>query len=197
MSIKFRPNDLVVLNITHQFSDDVDVNGDVNVDIEIGPIINRVRCGWSTYCPITSEHDNIINAFRDRISSSSTSRIVIEYREFKTIIKEFKAVELLDRFRPFSIEDMRDDLDFIKDELTHVKIQMNIMKQKNEIEKYNFYENLVEKNTHLMFGLPSKEKYFTYMKNLSEICNTSQKMHQSLQNAHTVSENIMWHEYKQ
>src|SRR5580692_10718174 len=119
MSIKFRPNDLVVLNI--KYSDDTNKPEYVivsSIEIEIGPIINRVKCGWSTYRLTPPEHIDIIKTFQNRINSYFIHRIVIEYREFKIIVKDFKASELLDRFSPFTIEDMMDDLDFIVDEIT-------------------------------------------------------------------------------
>lgn len=174
MSIKFHSNDHVSL-ILRYYHAPLNITSEiVHINVELGPIINRSKCGWSTYQLIVPEHIDVFKIFNpiydiDKIITNKIYKIDLDYQSFKSHIKEFKARELADRFYPASDNDLLDDLDFINDEITHIKIQMNLMKQKNEIDEYNFYENLLHNNTHLIFQLPSKEAYDRYIDKIIKI----------------------------
>ena len=95
--------------------------------------------------------------------------LIISYELFKNTFKTFQATELQDKFISLSENDLLDDLDFMHDETTKIQILMNVMKQKGETERYDFYNDLISVNIHKMFQFPSKEDYDRYIDKIRQI----------------------------
>lgn len=174
MSIKFHSKDSVFLILSCDCSPFDMQTETVHANVELGPIINRMKQGWSIYQLVIPDHIDLIKIFSPihdipKIFTKKMHKIEMDYQSFKSYVKDFKARELIDRFIPASDEDLLNDLNFIDDEITHVKIQMNLMEQKKEISEYNFYYKLLHENTHLMFQLSSKELYNKYIDKIIKI----------------------------
>lgn len=165
-SVKFRSTDLVTLIITYQ-------NNIVNdITFEIGPIINRIKNGWSTYSlilPNDTSIDQKLSLLDSSIMIHKPNLLIISYELFKNTFKTFQATELQDKFISLSENDLLDDLDFMHDETTKIQILMNVMKQKGETERYDFYNDLISVNIHKMFQFPSKEDYDRYIDKIRQI----------------------------
>lgn len=167
MLVKFRLTDPVKLIITYHN------NSISDITFEIGPIINRAKYGWSTYTlilPLDTSLENKISLLDSfLIIDNKPNFLIIDYELFKKHIKNFQATEIQDKFSPLSDNEILDDLDFMRDEVAKIQIQMNIMKQKSEIERYNFYNDLISINMYKMFCFPNKEEFDTYINKVREI----------------------------
>ena len=171
MSIKFRTTDPVSISFIDQenqpdYSDD---NKLIISDVRfvLGPIINRVKCGWSTYDIILHPNvqlDQKLAPF-DKLPVDNK----ISFETFKKHFTGFHAVEIQDKFTPLTEDDLLNDLDFIHDEVAKIQILMNTMKQKGEIERYNFYNDLIGTKMYKMFQFPTKDEFDTYINKIRYI----------------------------
>jgi len=171
MSIKFRSTDKIRLIIMYQ-----DLSNTISdIHFEIGPIINRSRSGWSTYNLIPhpdttlDQKISLLNKCGFNDIMNMIDIFAIKYKLFKIHITSFQAIEIQDKFTPLTEDDLLNDLDFMHDEVAKIQIEMNIMKQKGEIERYNFYNDLISINMYKMFQFPNKEEFNTYVDNIRSI----------------------------
>lgn len=173
MSIKFRPTDKIKLIVMYQ-NQAVDYTVS-DVQFEIGPIINRSRGGWSTYNLIPhpdttlDQKISLLNKYGFNDIMNMIDIFDIKYKLFKNHFTSFQAIEIQDKFTPLTEDDLLNDLDFMHDEVAKIQIEMNIMKQKGEIERYNFYNDLISINMYKMFQFPNKEEFNTYVDNIRSI----------------------------
>lgn len=198
-SIKFHLTDPVRLFIMYQNYTDYPKGSDpaiTDILFEIGPIINRAKYGWSTYNLVLSSDislDHKVSLLNDRWFSGSMGNLIIDYNLFKKYFPRFQVTEIQDRFYPLTEEDMLNDLDFMKDEITKIQIQMNIMKQKGENERYDFYSDLTSINMYKMFRFPNKEEFDLYVNKIRIITERDKKeMYDQRVNEMKVIENIIW-----
>lgn len=167
MSIKFRLTDPVRVTPTYH-NDTIS-----NIIFEIGPVINRARYGWSTYALILPNDTSLSHKLSvlDKyiIIDNKPNVVIVDYELFRKYFTNFQAAEIHDKFTSLSEDDLLDDLDFMHDEVAKIQIQMNIMKQKGEIERYNFYNDLISINMHKMFCFPTKDEFDIYVDKIRQI----------------------------
>lgn len=193
MSIKFRLSSIVTITT---------IPSKQEYMITIGPVINRQKYGWSTFCCSLSPDINFDDVFNfcekynkiytnDESDRSDKITFVIEYVTFKKYFTHFEVSEIYDRFTPLSDNDLLDDLDFIREEIINIHIQMNIMKQKGEIERYNFYDDLVSNKRYKMFQFVSQEQYDAYINRIRHIIAQEKDTYeQRINDIHNVSSKI-------
>jgi len=174
--MKFHPNSLVTIKLEPE-----------KLVIKIGPIINRVKCCFEFYSVVltetTNNYDyilktlNTINSTNDSNKSndsnisndSNTTEISTCYKKFKELFQIDHVTLLESESITLTNQDLLNDLDFIKDEIIKCKIHMNTLKQKNELNLYNFYNDLVNNRQHEMFQFLSKNDYDNYLDKIAKI----------------------------
>ena len=167
MSVKFRATDLVTAIIKLD-----DMSNIIDVQFEIGPIINRSKKGWSIYELLPS----INNTLERKIEFVNLVNHHLNYSIFRNHFVKLEAKEITDKFILLSEDDLLDDLDFMHDEITKIRIQMNIMKQEGQTERYNFYDGLINNNIHRMFGFANRDSFDSYIQTIRSITERDQQM---------------------
>lgn len=162
----------------------------IGIDIMIEKVINRSKMGWSAYKVILPS-DMIEKKVAENIRSLDPSKIldsittwkidpdtniehvavtyIINYNVFTSLHKIFKVSELVERFRILTDECLLNDLEFMQEEIVTIKINMNLMKQKGELSRFAFYENLINNKLHTMFQFSSKDEYDTYIAKITTL----------------------------
>jgi hypothetical protein len=195
MSIKFRQNDKVDLQFSFISNESSSVLG--NVSIKIGPIIDRVNCMKKYYelffvdlTDITTIHDICDKKFN---KFKNTNGFKISYKMLKDNFKISHATELEFLRVPMTNQDLMDDLDFMKDEIIKCQINMNLLKQKNDQKKYDFYNQLINHKQHIMFQVPTLQEYSIYLDKISKLIvdNKPEIEKQNMTNVMAIS-NTMW-----
>jgi hypothetical protein len=197
MSIKFRPTDSVKLTVIYHNQSDISNNLVItDISFEIGPIINRPKYGWSTYNLILSPDislDQKKSLIDERLFNNMIDILVIRYELFKKHFIRFQAIEIQDKFTPLSEEDLLNDVDFMRDEVAKIQIQMNVMKQKGEIERYQFYNDLISINMYKMFQFPNKNEFEEYIDKIRLITERDSKdMYNQRVNEIKEIEKLVW-----
>ena len=105
-TMKFRSDDTVTIN----FSNDDQIN------IKIGPVVNRVDCCFSFYKIVLSDDDT------KRCEKMYNDDATFNYKDFKKKFKINHVAMIESESLPMTNQDMLNDLDFIKDEITNCKI---------------------------------------------------------------------------
>lgn len=166
MSVKFRPTDSVIPIITFDNTSNI-----IDVQFEIGPIINRSKRGWSIYelLPLTN------NTLEQKIALIPTDH-TLNYGMFKNHFEKLEAREISNRFILLSESDLLDDIDFMHDEIAKIRIQMNIMKQEGQTERYDFYDDLINNNIHRMFGFVDRDEFDSYVETIRLITERDQQI---------------------
>ena len=167
MSVKFRATDLVTAIIKLD-----DMSNIIDVQFEIGPIINRSKKGWSIYELLPS----INNTLERKIEFVNLVNHHLNYSIFRNHFVKLEAKEITDKFILLSEDDLLDDLDFMHDEITKIRIQMNIMKQEGQTERYNFYDGLINNNIHRLFGFANRDSFDSYIQTIRSITERDQQM---------------------
>jgi hypothetical protein len=141
--------------------------------IIIGPLIDRMRCVKSFYEIIVEDHPDIQKISREYFSVMSQTgdeiRFATKYTDFKKHFKIVYAHELNELSTPLTDDDLIEDLDFMKREIVTCQINMNILKQKGDMDKFSFYENLINNQQHIMFQVHTAEQYAEYLDKIAKL----------------------------
>lgn len=174
--MKFRSDDTVTI----KFSNDRQIN------IVIGPVVNRMNCCFCFYKIVLSDDDTkrCVKMYNDDATFS--------YKDFKKKFKIDHVAMMEADSLPMTNQDMLNDLDFIKNEITNCKIKMNSLKQEGDMMMYNFYNNLIRNKQYEMFQFQSKETYHQYLDKISEIIDSLDlKSNENMDNINVLS-NHLW-----
>lgn len=178
-SIKFRQADDVTIVFVID-SDNADTQNIVPLastqkspHMTIGPLIDRVRCVKSFYAVTIDGDPDIWKISNDHLTISYRSGDKIcfttKYKEFKRYFKIVCAHELSNLSIPLTDKDLLDDLDFMKSEIVTCQINMNVLKQKGDMDKFTFYDNMINNQQHVMFQVPTAEQYALYLDKIGKL----------------------------
>jgi hypothetical protein len=167
--------------------------GNIIPKIIIGPVIDRVKCVKSSYeleikllPEKNSAKENVsmyhicLNNFNNHmeikdesmLASKTNIYFTTDYKHFK---KHFKIISAskIDPDIPMTETDMLDDLTFMNDEIVTCQINMNMFKQKGDMVRYAFYNNMLNTQQHKMFHIPTSEQYDEYLNKISLLVSTN------------------------
>ena len=165
--IKFRQTD----NVTIVFA--ANDNKQNISHITIGPLIDRVRCFKAFYAITTEDNPSIQELLKEQFNVSlkleTDTCFTINYKEFKKYFKITYARELTNLGSLMSDDELISDLDFMKNEIVTCQINMNILKQKGDMIKYAFYDNMINNQQHLMFQIPTTVQYAAYLDKIANL----------------------------
>lgn len=196
VSIKFRKNDTIRILFE-------DVNGNsTNTEyprIVLGPVIDRVKCVKCWYLLTLTDYTDIRivseKQFKVHLNSDQCTEFTALYKDFKKVCKIESAHRLVDGDIEMTDEELMDDLDFMKNEIITCQINMNMMKQRGEMEKYQFYDDMINIHQHDMFQIPTPELFVQYMDKIAKILEKEHdiaiaKEKEAIDNVRIMSQNI-------
>jgi hypothetical protein len=204
MSIKFRPNENVVLEFTYDDSDadDNTTHSISSVKALIGPVINRPKHGWSIYSVKMSDQQTI-DEIRSKcyelipsLKEMKLDRYMMDYSTFKKNFKIEHVSEVSEHFQALTDQDLLNDLDFIKGEIDRIRINMNKLEQTGAIKRLEFFTDLVTKKQHTMFQFNSHEEYESYIDKIAKLIDKDEidkALAESIKNVDAISKTI-WNE---
>lgn len=173
-SIKFRQTSdvTIVLTSNDACTDQTNITYKLS-HITIGPLVDRVKYVKCFYAISVDENPDFQKISKEHFTESYNSeheiRFTTKYKEFKKYFKIVCARELNDLSTPLSDQDLINDLDFMKSEIVTCQINMNLLKQKGDMTKYAFYDNMINKQQHLMFQVPTPEQYASYLDKIAKL----------------------------
>jgi hypothetical protein len=171
--MKFRSKDKIIISLN---------NTNNEFSITLGPVINRNKFCWSYYQIYLMDKkitfDDILNQYHliyhdyenvSYIISYKTDKLIIDFKTFKKMFKIDYITELTDQCVQLSEKDLLEDLDFIKKEIVKCRTILESLKQKEDHEKYNFYDKLLNEKQYTMFQFDSLTNYENYINKISQI----------------------------
>lgn len=187
-------------------------------NIIIGPIIDRIYCVNNMYTITLESYTDLLDICKRNFTEICQSAVddkvhyKTKYKEFRKYFKIVCVEKINDATISLTDVDMINDLDFMQSEIITCMMHMDLLKQRcnisrnvneslentSDMKRYNFYDNMINKQQHLMFQISTAEQYVEYLNKIAKILdkNTDDvdvtlKEKQIMNNVMNIS-NTMW-----